>query len=321
MASHTLPQAGIYCIRNLVSGRHYVGSGKRISHRWKSHRHLLRDGRHHSRTLQRSWNKHGEEAFSFDVLELVDDLSQLVAREQFWINALHAADPNRGFNVSPTAGNCLGVRHTSETRSKLSAQRKGRTKSPEHRKAIGDAQKGKIISEEQKRTAAENTRRYFEDHPEARERMREVGRKNGSASKGRVLSLEVRKRFKNAQKQSPKARAAAQKNVEWLRNLTPEQRARGQANATIAKRGAPHGSKRTLTFQQAEEIRALKASGTTYDELEKTFGLNRCSLFNIVKRRTYQVPTTEESNAYMPPQEPGGEGSQPLTTLTAKRSR
>jgi group I intron endonuclease len=285
MASSSLSQSGIYCIRNLVSGRRYVGSAKKLSDRWKAHRYLLRDCRHHSRTLQRSWKKHGEEAFVFEVLELVDDPHQLVTREQFWIDKLHAANPKLGFNVSPTAGNCLGVRHSDEAKAKMSAFQKGKPKSAEHRRAIGDAQKGKIIPEDQRRQRAEATRRHFEENPEARERMREVGRRNGAAGKGRVMSDEMRARNSEAQKRSEKARAAVQRN---LRPLTPEERAKGATRSADLRRGRPIPERRALSYLSAEEIRALKDWGATYDELESIFGINRANLFLIVNRRTYQ---------------------------------
>lgn len=291
MARSFIARTGIYCIRNLVSGRCYVGSAKRIDHRWKAHRHLLREGRHHSRSLQRSWNKHGEACFAFEVLEHILDLTQLIVREQFWIDRLHAADPKRGFNVSPTAGNCLGVKHSAETCAKRSAIMKGKPKSPEHRRAIGEAQKGKIIPEAQRAQLAEATRRHFAENPEARERMREVGRRNGKLTKGRVMSAEMRARNSEAQRRSEKARAAV------LRNLRPPTREvieKANAAAARALRGKPRAERRSLSYAQAEAARALKAWGATYDELETLFDADRANLFALIQRRTYQRPSEGE---------------------------
>src|SRR5580765_3816293 len=80
--------SGIYCIRNVVSGRVYVGSAISILKRWGEHRRYLQKKNHHSEILQSSWNKHGEHAFVFEIIERVTDLSMLVAREQHWIDQL-----------------------------------------------------------------------------------------------------------------------------------------------------------------------------------------------------------------------------------------
>src|SRR5215468_7946604 len=83
-----LSASGIYRIKNVVSGRVYIGSAVNLPSRWKLHRSLLRRGKHHSRSLQRSWCKHGATAFVFELIEPVDDRKRLIEREQFWINSL-----------------------------------------------------------------------------------------------------------------------------------------------------------------------------------------------------------------------------------------
>ena len=79
--------SGIYRIRCLVSGKLYVGSSKIIKSRWYQHRRDLRLGKHASPRLQRAWNKHGEAAFVFEVIEECD-VDALFIREQFHIDAL-----------------------------------------------------------------------------------------------------------------------------------------------------------------------------------------------------------------------------------------
>jgi group I intron endonuclease len=288
MANLDLKRPCIYCIKNIISGRVYVGSAARgAAHRWKSHRSQLRNNIHTTK-LQRSWNKHGEAAFEWSILEDVDDLTHLLKREQFWIDELHAACPRRGLNSSPTAGNCMGTKHSDETKEKWSTQRRGVSKAPTHRKAIGDAQKGKIISAAHRTLASEATRRYFEEHPEARERMREVGRKNGLAGKGRKYNQEVRANFSEARK---KAWADPEKRL----RMTAGQVGRRASQETRAKmsairKGRPLRANRSCTFEQAQEVRKLKADGMTYDSLVEKFGLDRSSLFQIVKGKTYVTP-------------------------------
>lgn len=161
MADEPLPKSGIYCIRNLVSGRIYVGSAIKIRSRWNTHRHMLRAGRHHSRILQRSWNKHSETAFAFEVLEAVADVTNLIRREQHWIDRLNAACPKRGLNAYPTAGSPLGRKVTPETKAKMSAAHRGKKYSPrtdEHRTRLSAAKKGSIRSMESRRKQSASTK-------------------------------------------------------------------------------------------------------------------------------------------------------------------
>lgn len=120
------------------SGTDYVGSAVNIEQRWREHRSCLRRGTHHSRYLQSAWNKYGEAAFGFVVLEWDVPLGDLLAHEQAWLDT-----SDFRYNVCRVAGNCLGVKHTPETRAKWSAARKGKPKSSEWRSAIGTANIGK----------------------------------------------------------------------------------------------------------------------------------------------------------------------------------
>lgn len=95
---------GIYQILCKKSGRIYVGSSKCVNSRWAGHKELLRAGKHHSRHLQRAWNKYGIENFVFSILRLfvVYDKTTLIRSEQFFIDKLDAY--LKGFNTSKTAG-------------------------------------------------------------------------------------------------------------------------------------------------------------------------------------------------------------------------
>jgi len=134
---------GVYAIRNIVSGRVYVGSTIKIRKRWGEHRSLLESGKHHSIRLQRSWIKHGADAFAFEILELIDETNGLLKAEQVWIDKLYAACPLRGFNVLATAGSVAGRSFSEEAIAKMSASRRGRTISPSTRLLISAALKGR----------------------------------------------------------------------------------------------------------------------------------------------------------------------------------
>lgn len=162
---------GIYCIRNAVSGRVYVGSAIALATRLIVHEVALRAGKHHSIRLQRSWAKHGAGAFAFTVLELVEDVAGLLDREQHWIDRLDAASPKLGFNVLPKAGSPLGTTHTEETRQKISAANKGKPKSAETRARQSAAAKARLASDEARQRLSDQLKAGWAK-PGANERLR-----------------------------------------------------------------------------------------------------------------------------------------------------
>ncbi len=135
--------SGVYCITNAVNGKVYVGSAVDLRRRWKDHRSKLISGSHRNRYLAASWQKYGADAFVFEVLEHVEP-EALVVREQFWIDALHACRRGSGYNLSPTAGSVLGFRFTDEQRANVSAGLKGKRKSAEHRANLSTAHKRRV---------------------------------------------------------------------------------------------------------------------------------------------------------------------------------
>lgn len=104
-------KSGIYIIKNTLNGKCYIGQAKSIGDRWYTHKSSLSRGKHHSRYLQASWNKYGQDAFVFQVLEYVKlDKELLTQKEQYWINKLKPA-----YNLAPAAGSSLGIKHPPRT--------------------------------------------------------------------------------------------------------------------------------------------------------------------------------------------------------------
>lgn len=124
---------GVYAIVNTVTGKMYIGSATDIKHRWYLHRRDLFKSRHHSEHLQRAWNKYGSDVFNFRLLEIIEDTSILISQEQYWLDRYHTHDKQHGYNISPTAGSPMGVRHTDEARAHMKASKQGFTISPEIR--------------------------------------------------------------------------------------------------------------------------------------------------------------------------------------------
>lgn len=138
----TLPS--IYTITNRVNGKRYVGSAVNPKRRWSQHRCDLSAKRHKSPKLQAAWDKYGPEAFDFALVETVGNPSELLVREQFWLDELNTCET--GYNCLPVAGSRLGTKHSDETRAKLKEARNRRPPKPcseETKRKISLAQKGK----------------------------------------------------------------------------------------------------------------------------------------------------------------------------------
>src|SRR3990167_2362363 len=82
-------QSGIYCITFLPTQQKYIGSTNNIGRRFAGHKSDLRRNEHHSWKLQQLWNKsQNENDLAFIVLEVVENLENLIEREQFWLDIL-----------------------------------------------------------------------------------------------------------------------------------------------------------------------------------------------------------------------------------------
>lgn len=93
-------QSGIYLITCIPTGKVYVGQSLDMKSRWGEHRSLLIRGKHDNGYLQRAWNKHGSDGFTFAILEEVEP-GRLIEREAFHAERLRAFDRKRGFNLQP----------------------------------------------------------------------------------------------------------------------------------------------------------------------------------------------------------------------------
>lgn len=137
---------GIYAILNQANFKIYIGSSLRLNHRWTEHRCELEENEHGNRYLQRAFNS-DPNAF---VLELIEELprgvsrEQLLAREQFWMDFYRSHNPAFGYNISPKAESCQGIKRTPEQRAHLSKIMTGRPVSQKTRLKLSKANGGKI---------------------------------------------------------------------------------------------------------------------------------------------------------------------------------
>ena len=108
---------GIYRIYNKIDGKSYIGSSCHIEKRFKEHKAALRKGIHVNKHLQGAWNKYGEDAFEFKVVEVVDR-DHLLEEETVHINLVSS---EQSYNIVKNAeAPMTGRKHSEETKCRLS---------------------------------------------------------------------------------------------------------------------------------------------------------------------------------------------------------
>ena len=159
---------GIYKIVNLKTNKKYIGKTMdRFIERYWNHTWKLKNKVHDNKYLQYSWDKYGEDAFSFEVVKVYVDGEDIDALERFYIDYFDTY--KNGYNLTvggegtkgyvPTEENKrivgeknrinnLGKKHSKETREKMSKAHKGYVKTSEHRRNLSLSLKGKFVSDE-----------------------------------------------------------------------------------------------------------------------------------------------------------------------------
>lgn len=164
---------GIYKITHKIFEKVYIGKSIDIYSRWKEH------FSHHSgcTKLRNALTYYGYEYFDFEILEELsgpvneDLLNELLELETFYIEKYGALDPKKGYNIKKPINN---GNWSEDSRRKLSEAKLGKKASQEARENMRRARIGLKHSEETKIKIREN---------------------NLSKNKGKVVSIETRKKI------------------------------------------------------------------------------------------------------------------------------
>lgn len=230
----SLKQPGIYCIKNTVNSKIYIGSAVDLCKRLHHHKTRLRTGKHINRHLQSAWNKYGAEAFSCQIIELIHDKKNLLKAEQHYLNTLLFAkefisrENNKfqelGYNSYPTAQSPAGRIVSAETKDKIRKTNTGKKQSPET-----IAKRVKTITGMKKRPHSEATKRrlseFFMGKPAWNKGLKGIYSDEQKKRISNSLKKLYANGYVNSQKNKPLSRETKIKVSESLK--------RGYANGSI----------------------------------------------------------------------------------------
>lgn len=177
----------IYQITNKVTNDFYVGlTTQTLARRWAQHCSAAKSANLH---FSRAIRAYGRGQFVCSILEMVEDVSLLPEREQYWIAILRppynsTAGGEGLLNPSPETRTLMSERqrghknhfygrhHTLQTRRRISERNKGRIHTAEHCERIRKGHVGlKHTPETKAKMSAAHRHRVFSDETRAKMRV------------------------------------------------------------------------------------------------------------------------------------------------------
>ena len=141
--------SGVYQIKNVASGKMYIGSSVSVQQRFRQHKSALRRGKHQNSHLQSAWNLYGEQVFIFEQL-IICSPTDMRFYEQLMLDGFM---PEYNQSKSAYAGVPAGSVCSEAHKAKVGVASKSHWQKPEYRiKVVQAIQDAMTTSEKEKRS-------------------------------------------------------------------------------------------------------------------------------------------------------------------------
>lgn len=204
----------IYKITNLINKKAYIGETiQDVNLRWKAHKNLAKLDKG-CPALKEALNKYGVENFKFEVLIICFDEDRLIYEKEY-IKKYNTIAPN-GYNISEggVERGFTGLKHTDETKKKISNASKAQFANLEKRKEMSERMKKMNVENNmvEKRLNSENWIKYIHDLKSG------AYKRDISAESKQKISDSIKEYYRQNKDTKPELREKLDKWTEILKN-------------------------------------------------------------------------------------------------------
>ncbi len=195
----TEKMSGIYKIIHKASGKYYVGSSHDIFSRWNNHRKDLTSNSHVNDYLRYAWNKYGQDAFEFIIVEYVEPIKESLLKAEQTHLTIAQGEQDRTYNLKFESSGGEWSEHSKNKMRGKNNHRYGKHLTDDAKQIIRKVQSGRIMSDETKRKISE-ARKGMKFSDATKKRISESKRGNKNPNFGKPLSDSHKRKIGEANK-------------------------------------------------------------------------------------------------------------------------
>lgn len=204
----------IYKITNQINGKSYIGltTKDRPTDRYSQHRYLSRhpeqeNGNNPNSAIHAAMRKYGINNFTFEIVEEVPEDQNLNLREKYWIKFFHTyvKDPLcNGYNLTEGGEGTSGYSRSQSTEERIKKGESVKKYYQEHPEAIQrkrEITKKLWEDEEYRKKVTESNQKFYAEHPDMfkGENNPFYGKKHSQESLAKMREFSAKRKLKIAQ--------------------------------------------------------------------------------------------------------------------------